>query len=131
MLSQAWSAAYGRMPNPGDSYRNTVRAVEVVACALVLPANTRATLGTVIAHLRDAGTSWELVLKGGQSPVEAARTMMELLWTSQFDRHGTEDRTVPLNVSVDEARAAVHLGTTLVEWLRSGVLRRVQQPPAS
>jgi hypothetical protein len=49
--------------------------------------------------------------------------MLAQLWTSQLDRHGTDDESVPLTVSMEQAEAAVHLATTLVHWFRRGSVR--------
>ena len=46
--------------------------------------------------------------------------MLQMLWKSQLDRHGTADESVPLNVSIDEARDAVALATTLVHLAQQG-----------
>jgi hypothetical protein len=51
--------------------------------------------------------------------------MMDLLWYGQIDRHGTDDETVPVNVTQKQAEAAVHAAVTLVEWFISGAFRRV------
>jgi hypothetical protein len=40
--------------------------------------------------------------------------MAALVWKSQFDRHGTDDASLPLNVSQAEADAAVHISIALV-----------------
>ena len=52
--------------------------------------------------------------------VERLVGMLQMLWKSQFDRHGTADESVPLNVSIDEARDAVALATTLVHLAQQG-----------
>jgi hypothetical protein len=51
-----------------------------------------------------------------------AEEMMDLLWTSQLDRHGSDDAKVPLRVSLEEARAAVHLAAALVQLFKSGAV---------
>ena len=48
---------------------------------------------------------------------------MEMIWKSQFDRHGTDDTARPLNVSQPEAEAAVQIGVTLVQLFRTGAIR--------
>jgi hypothetical protein len=49
--------------------------------------------------------------------------MLDLLWKSQLDRHGTPDETVPLSVSLEEAEATLHLALTLVHWFRTGAIK--------
>ena len=39
---------------------------------------------------------------------------MELLWTNQLDRHGTDDESVPLQVTQEQAELAVHIALLLV-----------------
>lgn len=46
--------------------------------------------------------------------------MLRLLWKSEFDRHGTDDETVPLNVSIEEAQDAVALAMILVHLAQQG-----------
>ena len=49
-LRRAWTAIYGRDPEPSRGYADAVRAVEAVACPLLLARDTRPTHGKVIAH---------------------------------------------------------------------------------
>jgi hypothetical protein len=124
LLASAWNAVFGRDTNPSLAYRDAVRAVEAAARPIITPADPAATLGKMIAALRDSPDKWTFVMdpKGGHA-IEMVRTAMSLLWTAQLDRHGTDDETVPLSVSPAEAEAAVHLAVTLVNWLRSDALR--------
>ena len=119
MLRRAWRATYGRNPDPNTAYREAVRAVEEVACPIVRP---NGTLGTVIAHLRDAPGKWEFVLvdKDGDGSVEPLRVMMERLWQGQHSRHGGGDQN--WDQTQAEAEAAVQLATTLVHLLSTGTL---------
>lgn len=124
LLRNAWTQIYGRDPNPTNGYGTAVRAVETVACPLVLPNNQSATLGQVIAHLRDAPGQWELGLvdKNGHGSIEPLVAMLERLWQAQVSRHGggasSRDQTQ------DEAEAAIHLAMVCVHWLSTDVLRR-------
>jgi hypothetical protein len=69
------------------------------------------TLGKVIAAIRAAPDKWTFVLGTDATPLA---DMAALIWRSQFDRHGTDDASVPLNVSQREADAAVHIAIALV-----------------
>jgi hypothetical protein len=124
-LSRAWRAAYGRAPNPSDSYRQSVKAVEVAAIPVVIPRNTRGTLGTVITALRDDPTKWHVSLHSPtpDEQVPSVRGMLELLWKGQSDRHGTPDSNTPLDVTQADAEAALHLALTLVQWFTAGVVK--------
>lgn len=129
-LKAAWSAVYGRDPNPDLAYGEAIKAVEDLACPLVLPrADNIRTLGTVIRALQnDVGANhskWELVLagkEGGPSNVESVVSMMTVLWEGQVSRHAGSTKS--RRSSHEEAVAAVHLAVLIVRWLSLGVLRR-------
>jgi hypothetical protein len=125
-LSRAWRALYGRNPNPSEGYREVVKAVEVAARPVVSPDNGRTTLGTIIHDMRTKPDKWTVGLKhhtpGGQ--VSAVVGMLDLLWSGQSDRHGDPDPAAPLEVTQDEAEAALHLALTLVHWFSRGVVMR-------
>ncbi len=124
-LSAAWTAAYGRHPDPDKAYAEAVKAVEAAACPVVLPSNGTATLGKVRDHLRDASAKWELVVPGKDGtpgPVTPVIALMTTLWEGQRSRHaGTPTSRRQLQT---EAEAVIHLAATLVQWLHSGALRR-------
>lgn len=125
LLGRAWRAAFGRDPNPSEAYRHAVRAVEAGAGPVVLPNDGGRTLGKVVAHLRDAESSWRFTLQGRADETETVRPvreMMATLWTSQYDRHVSDDS--PLVVSAGEAEAAVTLAVSLVHWFASGAVSR-------
>ena len=61
-LARAWSGVYSRNPNASDAYREAVRAVEAVAQPVISPANTGATLGTMLADLRNKPSKWKTVM---------------------------------------------------------------------
>jgi hypothetical protein len=126
-LRRAWHRVYGRSPDAGGAYREAVRAVEAAGKPVVSPNNPLTTVGTMLADLRNKPEKWELVLnEAGKAPgVDLLIAMMQGLWKSQFDRHGTDDESVPLDVSPQEAEAAVHLAVTLVHWFRTGAVRLV------
>jgi SAM-dependent methyltransferase len=110
-LTRAWSKLAGRDPDPSTAYREAIRAVECVAKPIVTPNDSQATLGKMIAAMRQAPHKWTFVLGTDATPVAE---MAALVWKSQFDRHGTDDESVPLNVSPEEADAAVHTSIALV-----------------
>ena len=51
-LRQAWHLAYSRSPNAGESVRESIKAVEVAAIAVISPTNATATLGSVLGEMR-------------------------------------------------------------------------------
>jgi hypothetical protein len=128
LLSDAWSKVHTRQPDPTNGYRQAIRAVEEVVCPLVLPKED-ATLGKVIAHLRQGGHKWRFTLVDttGADTAEPLIIMMDRLWTGQVSRHGggknSRDQTQA------EAEAAVHLAATLVQLLSTGALTRRDGTP--
>jgi hypothetical protein len=121
-LQEAWTAVYGRHPDPAKAYDEAVRAVEAAAIPVLLPKGTRVTLGTVLAHLRDAGGKWALAIEGVNDGDAAPLTaMVELLWKGHVARHAGGPNYRPQHQ--DEAEMAVHLATTLVQWFISKAVR--------
>ena len=124
-LRNAWAAAYElRGRDPSKAYAEAVRAVEAAAIPVVLPTSDRATLGTVLAHLRDATDRWELVMpeQDGASDLGPLVDMLALLWTRQTDRHGGNRPTRPIEQPA--AEMAVQLSVLLVQWFTAGHIRR-------
>ena len=126
-LRVAFSKAYGRDPSASESYRESVRAVEVAAIPVISPNNAAATLGTMIRDIQQKPEKWQTVFRPPDSLIDmqVVISMMELLWKSQLDRHGTPDAATPLNVSREEAEAALHLAATLVHWFTSGAVVQI------
>lgn len=118
-LVEAWNRLSGRQPDASGAYREAVRAVEAAAKPVVLPSADRATLGTMITAMRDKPEKWEVTL----GAVDDVRRMMQLVWTNQLDRHGTDDESTPLNVTLEQADMAVHLCLSLVRTFVGGHLR--------
>jgi hypothetical protein len=123
-LRAAWNAAHALKPNPVTAYGEAIKAVESAAHAMVGPNNDRATLGTMIGHLRGNPEAFRIVLAGrsGAGGVGTVTAMMALLWDGQTSRHGGKNPTRP--ETPEEAQAAVYLAVTLVEWFASGAVRR-------
>lgn len=124
-LREAWDQAYGVNPSPSHAYQDAVKAVEILSTPLVSPNDRSATLGKDINVLRSGGHKWQFVMAGSQhiSSVGHLVSVMQLLWHSHTDRHGQEDYE---DVSLEEAKAAVLLASTLVGWLSQNALRRVE-----
>lgn len=125
LLRKAWHHAYKPDPDPTTAYRDAIRAVEEVACPWVLPNDDKATLGKVVANLRQASGKWETVLvdkDGNPGNPEPVAALLDRLWTGQVSRHsgGKQSR----DQDPAEAEAAVHGAVLAVQWLTSGVLRR-------
>ncbi len=127
-LAEAWRHTYGRDPHPGTAYREAVRAIEAAVCPVIIPKDPKATLGRAIQALKQAkpGTFATVFVDTVPevSPLDAVRGLMELVWTNELDRHGTDDESVPLHVSSEQAHAALHAAVTLVQWFLRGVVKR-------
>lgn len=124
-LARAWENLYGIQPNASEAYRLAILAVEDASVPVVSPANTRATLGTVLKHMEDQG-DWALPMsrEDSRSPSgDVIVGMMRTLWHGQHDRHGGQP-SAPGNVSRAEAIVAVGLATTLVQWFDAGSIAR-------
>jgi hypothetical protein len=124
LLRDAWNRTYGLRPDPTAGYHDAVRAVEEVACPLVLPTDGAATLGKVIKHLRDGARLWAFALvdRTGADTVEPLVGMLDRLWTGQVSRHGGGRKS--REQTIQEAQAAVHLAVALVQLLGAGALTR-------
>ena len=124
-LRRAWHRVYGRNPDAGGAYREAVRAVEAAAKPVITPNDRVATLGKMIIAMEAKPSKWHVVLDGNGRGSGLAHVVgnCKALWTSQLDRHGTDDETVRLDVSAEEAEAALHLATTLVHWFRTGAVQ--------
>lgn len=122
VLARAWSHVHGFQPYDSGGYADAVRAVEIAAIELVQPNNKKATLGTVINQMRDQG-NWRLPLREHEHApsTELILNSARTLWHGHRDRHGSVDYS---DVSHAEARAAVALAATLVEWFTSGAVAR-------
>jgi hypothetical protein len=129
-LRRAWDGVYGLKKNPSHAYHEAVKAVEAAAIPVAVPRKASATLGDVLGDMKAHGEKRYLVAldpSGNQKPVvpiESVIGMIELLWKSQYDRHGTPDESTPASVREEEAEAALHLALTLTHWFESGVVRR-------
>lgn len=122
VLARAWSSVHGLQPNDSSAYADAVRAVEIAAIDVVQRNHSTATLGTVLGQMRADG-DWRLPLREhAEAPShELVLAMGRTLWHGHRDRHGSVDYS---DVSHEEARAAVSLAATLVEWFTSGAIAR-------
>lgn len=127
-LATAWDAAYRLHPDPPAAYKDAIRAVESAAHAIVEPNNRSATLGTMLGQLRAQPQRYAVAIPGpdGTGSIEPLIAMMELLWRGQTSRHGAQ--TATRAETLEEARMAVHLAVTLVQWFTTGAVRRMPSP---
>lgn len=118
-LEEAWAKAFGRTPDPSDAWDHAIKAVESILRPVVEPKNSKATLGSIIAVLTSSARSWRFVLPGSADDhsVEGFTATLRLLWPNP-DRHGGGGRTP----TIEEARAAVTLAATIVQWQRESAV---------
>lgn len=122
VLARAWSNVHGPVPLDSAAYGDAVRATEIAAIGVVQPRHDSATLGTVLGQMKADG-DWRLPLREhSEAPgTELVLAMIRTLWFGHRDRHGSPEYS---DVSHEEARAAVVLAATLVDWFESGALAR-------
>jgi hypothetical protein len=118
-LADAWKAIAAQDPRPGEAYDKAVKAIEAAAQPVVTPHDTQATLGKIIAAMRDKPSKWTFAL-GDLGTVIA---MMDQVWTNHF-RHGTQQRD---DHTPQEADAAVHLALPLVRFFVGALIQPAQQ----
>jgi hypothetical protein len=109
-----------RYPNPSTAYSQSIKAVEVAAKGVISPTNDKATLGTMIADIRNKPEKWSFVLD--KSGPEDVMGMMQTLWKGQEDRHGTDAPDAPLAVDQAEADAAFHLALALSRFFSKSLI---------
>jgi len=85
------------------------------------PAEAKATLGQVLADLKDNPDARTVLLATSSTTlgqVESLEAMMRLIWPKP-DRHAGGNKRAP---TLDEAEAVVHLAVALVQWMRLRVV---------
>jgi hypothetical protein len=121
-LAEAWNNAFGMAPDASDAWDHAIKAVEAVLIPIVVPGNPKATLGQVLAVLRDHPGDYVLELSGASlGGVETLEAMLRLMWPNP-DRHGGGPTT--RTPELTEAEAVVNLAVAIVQWVRAGVFRK-------
>lgn len=123
-LQEAWLDAYGTNPRASVAFAHAVVAVETAVLSVIPVPVTEPTLASVFSILEADVPKWRLVFRDSeQNPgAKAVATMLRSLWRGHESRHGRPDYA---DATLDEARAAVILAATLVQWFTSGVVKRV------
>lgn len=121
-LGEAWRKAYGQHTDPSAAWDHSIKAIEHILKPVVCPNKAKATLGSIVGDLCAQAHLWKLALPGKDGDFSVARlvSMLNLIWPNP-DRHG--DGT-PTAVTLDQARAVVHVAVTVVQWGRAGVLTK-------
>ena len=112
-------------PDFGKAYSGFIKAVEAAAYGMIEPNNSKATLGTMLGHMRSYPNHFCPLLPAPGIAPSAVIGMMTALWEGQTSRHGGQQPTRP--ETSQEAYAAAHLAVVLVQWFRSGTVRRTRE----
>lgn len=127
-LQEAWLDAYGTNPRASVAYSHAVVAVETAALSLITTGAREPTLANVFSVLEADQPTWRLVFRDNdRAPgAKSLAVMLRTLWRGHESRHGRPDYA---DASLEEARAAVVLAATLVQWLNSGVVIPIRSNP--
>ena len=120
-LQEAWVDAYGTKPRASVAYSHAVVAVETAALSLIPVTPPEPTLANLFSVLEADTPKWRLVFRDSDKApgAKTLAAMLRTIWRGHESRHGRSDYT---DASIEEARAAVILAATLVQWFTSGVV---------
>jgi hypothetical protein len=81
-LRAAWHCVHALHPDPGKGYAEAIKAVEAAAHGVIQPRHKKATLGSMIGHLRDNKERFSMVITSGDglADIELLIGCMSLLW---------------------------------------------------
>lgn len=121
-LQEAWSDAYGVNPRPSVAFGHAVVAVETAALTVIPTPVPEPTLANLFSILEADNPKWTLVFRDSEKApgAKTLAAMMRTLWRGHESRHGRPDYA---DASLEEARAAVILAATLVQWFTTGVVQ--------
>ena len=124
-LQEAWVDAYGVNPRASVAFSHAVVAVETAALSVIPVQASEPTLSNLFSILEADNPKWRLIFRDSPKAPggKALATMLRTLWRGQESRHGRPDYA---DATLEEARAAVVMAATLVQWFNSGVVREVE-----
>lgn len=127
-MHEAWTLTFGQHPKPGQGWGEAVKAVECLLKPVVSPNDSKATLGKMTAAIRNGHDKWtcalpsrDLKVNGHQAVKPGLEVLTDCLATIGYQpgRHGGDDTGQVEQVT---AESMVLLATTVLGWLRNGVL---------
>jgi hypothetical protein len=123
-LQEAWLDAYGTTPRASVAFAHAVVAVETAVLSVIAVPVAEPTLASVFSVLEADVPKWQLVFRDSEKApgAKTVAAMLRSLWRGHESRHGRPDYA---DATLEEARAAVILAATLVQWFTSGVVRTV------
>lgn len=121
-LKKAWSAGFGRNPNPSDAYNNAIKAMEAASWPVVTPQNNSATLGHIIGELRTNPGKWQTALREIEDNlgVEVIRKSMQVVWEGHSDRHGSG---TPQDITQEAAEQSIFTAVTVCAHFNRGFIK--------
>lgn len=122
-VSSAWASAYGRDQEPETAWHDATRALEEALKPIVVPNNSKTTLGAIRDAIKGKPTKWDASMPG-DSAEERVGNFLAVLNTLPFapKRHGGDEKDAP---TIEVSRSVVLLATSLVAIVREGGLWRV------
>ena len=129
-LQEAWLDAYGTSPRASVAYSHAVVAVETAALSVIPIGGPEPTLANLFSILEADTPKWRLVFRdSAKAPgAKSLAMMLRTIWRGHESRHGRPDYA---DATLEEARAAVILAATLVQWFTSGVVVPVESGPSA
>lgn len=130
LMREAWELAFGRDPSLGDAWGRAIKSIETLLKPIVSPNDDKATLGKMVSALRSSPEKWDCALpdrsykaNGEDKTRKGIDYLIDTLATIGYqpDRHGGGDEQ---NADETTARGVIMLSTTVLGWLRDGVLFR-------
>lgn len=123
-LKLSWEATHSRSRNPTLSHAEMIRAVESAARPVLSPRDLKATLGTMIGHLRSQASLYTTAgASDANDGVAGVVEMMQMLWEQQTDRHGANP-TIP--ATQERVEFLLPITAALVHVFSTGGVRRVK-----
>jgi hypothetical protein len=126
LLKTAWSATFSRDPDPSNSYRDALLAVESVACRAFTPWDQQPSLGRAIDHLESTLATWTVATLDNQqqASAETLLAMLNTVWQNHQRHLGTEGSPAQ-PATQDEAEAVLFLAVTIVQWFERGLVKHI------
>jgi hypothetical protein len=124
-LQEAWLDAYGTNPRASVAFTHAVVAVEIAVLSVIQIEKEDATLANTFSILEADVPKWQLVFRDSDKApgAKTVAAMLRALWRGHESRHGRPDYA---DATLEEARAAVILAATLVQWFTSGAVKPVE-----
>ena len=128
LMQDAWALAFGRDPNPSEAWSDAIKSIETLLKPIFSPNDSKATIGKMIAALRDKPEKWVCSLpdrKYRTKDDEITKNGIEILIDTlnvigyQPNRHGSETKDIVDCITI---RSVLFLSVTVLGWLRDGVL---------